>query len=182
MRIIFAFLAFYIIASSASTQSALPALRCRTLIDAEQDFCFEINRPWREVNPLPAHRPWLSEYVEDYDSVQKRLEEIVERSQRNRTLLPNIGNLYRSYTNIELRDKRGIQPLMRELQAIRITRKRADIARLIARFNRWHRDLTEGTSFPAPTPFLIEVWPDATDSKRKLVHLVQSGLGLPGKA
>lgn len=181
MKIIFAFLASCIVTSPALAQSASLALQGRALADGEQDFCFEINRPWREANPLPAHRPWLSEYVEDYDIVQKRLEGIVQGSEKNRALLPNVDNLYRSYMDIELRNKRGMQPLTRELRAIRTTQKHADIARLIAKFNRLHRDLTDGATLPAPTPFVIEVWPDATDSKRQLVHLVQSGLGLPGK-
>lgn len=57
----------------------------------------------------------------------------------------------------------------------------ADIARLIARFNRRHQDLIEGSSYPAPTPFTLSVWPDPDDSTRYAAQLNQSGLGLPGR-
>ncbi len=157
-------------------------LQGRTLADGEFDYCFEVNRPWLESNPLPPDRPWLSEYVEVYDIVQERLQKIVFESDESFSVSANVSHLYQSYSNIERRNTLGVQALAHELEIIEEMRTPEDVARIIARFNRLHSDRSGGTRSPVPAPFSIDVWPDSKNSNRELVHLLQSGLSLPDKS
>lgn len=151
-------------------------LRGRSLPEPTPDFCYEVNRPWVDANPIPSSFGWSSEYVEYHDIVARRLHELI----RSEGASAEVARFVKSYENTRERDRVGLTALQPDLRAVDRLRTRADVARLIARFNRSHGDPVNGSSAPTPTPFYVAVWPDPADSRRQSVQLLQGGLGLPG--
>jgi len=143
---------------------------------AAEIFCDQANAAWSITTPIPPGRPWISEYVESYDGVQRRLALLIAGAVRNRQS-PSaraIGNLYESAIDVRRRDAALLVPLRKDLNEISKLSTPADIARLIARLNRRHQDLIEGSSYPTPTPFALSIWPDPDDSTHYAPQINQS--------
>jgi len=119
---------------------------------------------------------WASEYVEYHDIVAQRLRDIL----RGGGAPLEVVHFLKSFDDTKERDRVGLAVLQPDLRAIEMLRTRADVARLIARFNRSHGDPIPGSISATPTPFYTVVWPDPADARRQSIQLLQGGLGLPG--
>jgi putative endopeptidase len=112
--------------------------------------------------------------VEQADEVSGRLRDLVWSDQAPLV----VREFLASFTDLAARDRAATKPLEGAFRAIEELRGGPDLATLIARFNRSHKDLITGARFPTPTPFYLEVWADPRDPRSQLAQLAESGLGL----
>lgn len=143
------------------------------------DFCEKVNSTWVASTDIRADQPWNGEFVEAYNRVHEQIKSIVvssatdERSISNRT----VNTFYQSALDNKTRDRLKLKPLAEDMREIAKLHSPADLARLMASFNRRHQASTEGT----PVPFVLQIWTSDRDSSRYTPVLLQSGLGLPSR-
>jgi predicted metalloendopeptidase len=145
-------------------------------------FCRQETTSWSDATTIRPDRPWASEFVDSYDRVQERIEALIDESRRKRDTrsAENIANLYEAAIHAG-ETTRPLDALSGTLRKIAELKSSADLASLIAAMGRQHRDLIEGSVYPAPAPFLVSVWIDDSDTGRNMAVLTHSGLGLPGR-
>lgn len=145
-------------------------------------FCSQANASWSDATSIPPNRPWTGEFVESYDMVRQRIEVLIDEALRSPTsrAAKRIADLYSAAVEAR-RASATPTALAQALADVDGYRTQDGLARLVARAGRVHRDLTEGSTYAVPAPFLITVWLDDAHPTRSIASLNQSGLGLPGR-
>jgi len=140
------------------------------------DFYQYANGAWLARMTIPADRPYVMEWQVMRDRTEMQLRELIETAAASaahepRTIDGKVGAFYKSFMDSARLEALGGRPIARELGAIRASRTRADLARLM------------GNSHAGFEGSLIEFWIDA-DSKdpgHYAVTLYQNGLSLPDR-
>ncbi|GAC1702193.1 MAG: M13 family metallopeptidase [Candidatus Limnocylindrales bacterium] len=138
------------------------------------DFWTYANGAWLRETEIPADEPVWGGFSELRDRNLAILHDILESAAAGSagpgTPQQLIGDLYASGMDeaaIERNGLRSIQPLLDEAGTVTVEQLPAFLGRL-------HR-------LRVPAAFLPSVQPDAFDSTRAIVHLLQAGLGLPDR-
>ena len=140
----------------------------------QDDFFRHANGAWLKNTPIPADRAYIGGIDDTDRNTQAQLRTLVEQAARSRAgdaAAAQIDDLYASFMDEALLDKRGLKPLAAELAAIRAI---TDHRQLAATFGRLVR-------LGAAAPIAVSIGLDDRDSNRYVPTLWQSGLGLPNR-
>ena len=161
---------------STSTQPARTGLDLQwvdTAIRPQDDLFQHVNGQWLRTHEIPADRSQDGAFYALRDRAEEDVRAIVEEAgSQPGDDARKIADLYGSFMDVERIEAAGTKPLRPLLDEVAGATDKAALAAVLGRRQR------EGLS----SLFGAFVSTDAKDSSRYLVHLSQSGLGLPDEA
>lgn len=138
------------------------------------DFYRHVNGLWLDADPIPSDRVSFGSFVELAQLSEERVAAIMKDIRagriKNNPNAKKIANLYQSYTNTELLNRQGLQPIQADLRLFNGLKTHEDVARAMG-----------GVDLFTYTPMGVYISIDDKDPNRYLAHVVQSGLGLPDR-
>lgn len=142
-----------------------------------QDDLFEhVNGQWLADYTIPADRAVDGAFRHLYDKAEEDVKTIIleaaQSSPPEGTDAQRVGDLYASFMAEDSVEQAGLSPIADELAAIADATDRVALAAVLAAHER--------TGVGGAVALYVDT--DAKDSSRYLVHLTQSGLGLPDES
>ncbi|MBM7365617.1 neprilysin/putative endopeptidase [Gordonia hydrophobica] len=145
-------------------------------VRAADDLFTHVNGKWLSSHQIPDDRSIDGAFHVLRDNAEADVHAIVEECadapSEAGSAAAKIGDLYASFMDVDRIESLGITPIAAELQQIADV---ADTAEFVALLGRMQRDGVGGL-------FGVYVDTDSRQSDRYLVHLGQSGLGLPDES
>ncbi|MDA0705964.1 MAG: peptidase M13 [Proteobacteria bacterium] len=139
------------------------------------DFFRYMNGKWLDETEIPADKSNYGGFVILADEAQENIKAIIEESATGDFAKGSdeqkVGDLYKSYLDLEARNARGLEPLQPELARIKALSSHDEITRYFARGSIY------GVSMPMDLQQLVD-WNDPT---RYSMIITQGGLGLPDR-
>ena len=139
------------------------------------DFFAYVNGKWVAETEIPADKSSYSVFASLNDEAQENVKAIIEESANGDfakgTDEQKVGDLYRSFMDMETRDARGMEPLQPELDRIDAIDSYDNLAVYFAETVRRNLD----------APFGFGQVADFKDPKYYMIYVGQSGLGLPDR-
>ncbi|MGO9746228.1 MAG: M13 family metallopeptidase [Mycobacterium sp.] len=142
----------------------------------QDDLFGHVNGRWLADYDIPADRATDGAFRHLFDRAEEQVRDlIVEASQEGAapgTDPQRIGDLYASFLDEETVEHRGLQPLLDELAAIDDAADAPSLAAVVGTLQR--------TGVGGGVAMYVDT--DAKNSSRYLVHVTQSGIGLPDES
>ena len=139
------------------------------------DFFSYVNGSWVAATKIPADKARYGTFDvlrdESQDSVKVIIEESASGDFAKDTDEQKVGDLYRSFMDMETRDARGMEPLQAELDRIDAISNHDDLATYFAGVMKRNLD----------APFSLSQVADFKNPKQYMIYVAQSGLGLPDR-
>jgi predicted metalloendopeptidase len=142
----------------------------------QDDLFGHVNGRWLAEYKIPADRATDGAFRSLYDRAEEQVRDLIVEAAAAATAggtdAQRIGDLYASFMDEQTVTARGMQPLLDELAAIDAAQTPEALAAVLGALQR--SGVGGGTGAYIDT--------DSKDSRRYLVHLTQSGLGLPDES
>lgn len=139
------------------------------------DFYGYVNQGWLETTEIPGDRADYGTFSILFDRTQEQVRALIEEAAANDaqpgTDTQKVGDFYRSFTNLDVRNAAGIKPIEPLLTSVRQAESKTELATVMA-------DLLK---HGVVGPFVMYVSPDARRSDQYAVYLYQSGITLPDR-
>ncbi|MGW5071697.1 M13 family metallopeptidase [Rhodococcus sp. NPDC004095] len=158
------------------TRSGIDLTHLDTGTRAQDDLFVHVNGQWLDNYEIPADRAVDGAFRTLYDQaeidVRAIIDEAADGGGENGTDTQRIGDLYRSFMDAEAVERAGLDPIADELAAVDAVSDLSALAGLLGRLQR--------TGVGGAIGNYVDT--DAKNSARYLVHLTQSGIGLPDES
>ncbi|RJO76961.1 peptidase M13 [Nocardia panacis] len=144
-------------------------------IRAQDDLFAHVNGKWLDTYEIPADRAVDGAFRAIYDQAELDVQRIIQQAgARGETDADarKIGDLYASFMDTEAVAAAGLEPIRAELAQLAAITDRSEFAALLGRLQR--------TGIGGALGFYVDT--DDKDSSRYLVHVPQSGIGLPDES
>ena len=139
----------------------------------QDDLFGHVNGRWLDEYDIPADRATDGAFRTLADRAEEQVRDIItSASSEDGPDAARIGDLYASFMDTETVARVGVAPLLAELQSIAAAEDRAALAVVLGRLQR--------TGIGGGTGVYVDT--DSKDSTRYLLHMSQSGLGLPDES
>ena len=143
----------------------------------QDDLFGHVNGRWLADYDIPADRATDGAFRSLYDRAEEQIRDLIDEAARGLrprtgTDQQRIGDLYASFMDEATVERIGVQPLLDELATIDAAADAAALAAVLGGLQR--------TGVGGGTGAYIDT--DSKDSTRYLLHLSQSGLGLPDES
>jgi putative endopeptidase len=142
----------------------------------QDDLFGHVNGRWLNEYPIPADRATDGAFRSLYDRAEVHVRDLIMEAAasdaQSGTDLQRIGDLYASFLDEEAVEQRGLAPLLAELESITSAPDRAALAQVIGSLQR--------TGVGGGVGLYVDT--DSKNSSRYLLHLSQSGIGLPDES
>ena len=146
-----------------------------TSVRPGDDFFTYVNGKWVSETEIPADKASYGGFVILADEAQEDVKAIIELSANGEfakgTNEQKVGDLYKSYLDMDTRNARGVSPLEPELERIAAVRNHEELAVYFAAAGRRGYpvpvDIGQVADFKNPNYYMIYAW--------------QSGIGLPDR-
>jgi putative endopeptidase len=142
----------------------------------QDDLFGHVNGRWLAEYKIPADRATDGAFRSLYDRAEEQVRDLITEAAASDasqgTDEQRIGDLYGSFMDEQTVAERGVQPLLDELAAIDAAETPEALAAAVGALQR--------TGVGGGTGVYVDT--DSKDSTRYLVHLNQSGLGLPDES
>ena len=139
------------------------------------DFFSYVNGKWIAETEIPADRGSYGGFTLLHEESQEHVQAIIEESATgdfaHGTDEQKVGDLYKSYMDMDARNARGIEPLASEFEKIESIDSYDDVAVYMAAANKRSYDM----------PFGLGQSADYKDPTTYMIYAAQSGLGLPDR-
>lgn len=146
-----------------------------TSVRPGDDFFSYVNGKWVAETEIPADKSSYSVFASLDDEAQENVKAIIEESATGDfakgTDEQKVGDLYRSFMDMEARDAKGTVPLQPELDRINNISGYDDLAAYFGGAGRRGLD----------APFVVGQEADLRIPTQYMIYVFQSGLGLPDK-
>jgi putative endopeptidase len=146
-----------------------------TSVRPGDNFFRYMNGKWLDETEIPADKSNYGGFIILADEAQENVKGIIEESATGDFAKGSdeqkVGDLYKSYLDMEARNARGLEPLQPELARIKALSSHDEITRYFARASIY------GVSVPMDLQQLVD-WNDPT---RYSMIITQGGLGLPDR-
>ncbi|MBM3965568.1 MAG: peptidase M13, partial [Planctomycetes bacterium] len=143
-------------------------------IKADEDFFRFVNDTWLETTEIPADQSNYGSFTVLDIETKAAIREIIEKAGQSDSPSPiakQVGDFYRSYTDIEARNAAGIAPVVPAVQEIRAILNKS---MLLAYAGQLSRRGVAGF-------FGVGIEPDARRSDQYAVYVAQDGTSLPDR-
>ncbi|OBF89384.1 peptidase M13 [Mycobacterium sp. 852002-51152_SCH6134967] len=142
----------------------------------QDDLFGHVNGRWLTEYEMPGDRATDGAFRLLYDRAEEHVRDLITEAAASNaetgTDQQRIGDLYASFMDEQAVAARGVQPLLEELAAIDAADSPEALARVLGALQR--------TGIGGGTGVYVDT--DSKDSTRYLLHLTQSGLGLPDES
>lgn len=139
------------------------------------DFFRYMNGKWLDETEIPADKSNYGGFVILADEAQESVKAIIEESASGDFAKGSdeqkVGDLYKSYLDMQTRNARGLEPLQPEFQRVEALSGYEDVARYFAR----------GSIYGISMPMDLQQLVDWNDPGRYSMIITQGGLGLPDR-
>ena len=139
------------------------------------DFFAYMNGAWVDQTEIPSDRSTYGGFGILRDEAQEDVKVIIEKSATGDFPVGSdeqmVGDMYRSYLDIETRNERGLDPLEPELERIAAIEDHDDLAVYFAAAVKRGFDV----------PFVLGQYADLKDPNYYMMYTWQGGLGLPDR-
>ena len=146
-----------------------------TSIKPGDDFFRYMNGKWLDETEIPADKSNYGGFIILADNAQEDVKNIIEESATGDfakgTDEQKVGDMYKSYMDVEARNAKDIEPLLPELEKIQSISSHDELIVYFARASRY------GVTVPLDLQQLVD-WNDPT---RYSMIITQGGLGLPDR-
>ena len=163
------------VAEAPPPKSGITLENMDTSVRPGDDFFAYVNGKWVEETEIPADKSSYSVFASLNDEAQENVRAIIEESANGDfakgTDEQKVGDLYRSFMDMETRDARGLEPLQPELERIAAIDSHDDLAVYFAETVKRNLD----------APFGFGQVADFKDPNYYMIYVGQSGLGLPDR-
>ena len=140
----------------------------------QDDIYLAVNGKWLDTHEIPPAESWEGAFKELRDLSEERSRSLIEAASAKGGAAGNeqkIGALYASFMDEAAAEKKGLQPIEPDLQAITLLSNRNELLRLFG----------AGQAGNVRLPLAFEVGVDAKDARSYLPELYQSGLLMPDR-
>jgi putative endopeptidase len=159
-----------------TVRSGIDLSHVQSDVRPQDDLFGHVNGRWLADYQMPGDRATDGAFRLLYDRAEEQVRELITQaaslSAPAGTDEQRIGDLYASFLDEETVERRGLQPLLDELVRIDEVADRAALAAVIGALQR--------TGVGGGVGLYIDT--DSKNSSRYLVHMSQSGLGLPDES
>ena len=142
----------------------------------QDDLFGHVNGRWLAEYDIPADRATDGAFRQLFDRAEEQVRDLIVETSRSGAAVgtdeQRIGDLYASFLDEEAVERRGTQPLHDELAAIDGAADAAALAAVLGALQR--------TGVGGGVGIYVDT--DSKDSTRYLMHVNQSGLGLPDES
>ncbi len=142
----------------------------------QDDLFGHVNGRWLADYDIPADRATDGAFRHLFDRAEEQVRDLIVEASREGaapgTDPQRIGDLYASFLDEETVEHRGLQPLLDELAAIDDAADAPSLAAVVGTLQR--------TGVGGGVAMYVDT--DAKNSSRYLVHVTQSGIGLPDES
>ena len=140
------------------------------------NFYEYVNEGWLKSTEIPADRSNYGSFSVLEDETKAAIRTLIEAAAADTSAAPGsdaqkVGDFYRSLTNLELREKLGMQPIQGMLDEIAAVKSLEDLSKVAARLQR--RGVVGVMAG--------YISPDARKSDQYTVYLTQAGITLPDR-
>lgn len=146
-----------------------------TSVRPGDDFFSYVNGTWVEETEIPADKPSYGVGYMLYEEAQENVKAIIETSATGDfakgTDEQKVGDLYKSYMDMEARNANGVKPLQPLLDQIDALENHDDLAVFMANAGRRGIEM----------PLYVNQFEDLKDPKHYAMNVFQGGLGLPDR-
>ncbi len=146
-----------------------------TSVRPGDDFFAYVNGTWVEETEIPADKASYGVGYMLYEEAQENVKTIIEASSTGDfakgTDEQKVGDLYKSYMDMEARNAKGVKPLQPLLSQIDAIASHEDLAVFMASAGKRNIEM----------PFYVEQFEDLKDPKFYAMNVFQGGLGLPDR-
>lgn len=144
-------------------------------IDPSEDFYEYVNEGWLENTEIPADQSNYGSFSKLDDGVKEAIRNIIEEAAKQDAAegsdAQKVGDFFKSYTNIELRNELGTKPAKALLAEVDAVTDASSLSKMAASLFR--RSIAG--------PFACYVSVDARKSDQYTVYLTQTGITLPDR-
>ena len=144
-----------------------------TSVRPGDDFFSYVNGTWVAETEIPADKPSYGIFYMLLEEAQENVKVIIEASSTGDfakgTDEQKVGDLYKSYMDMETRNAKGVKPLRPLLSQIDAIASHEDLAVFMASAGKRNIEM----------PFYVEQFEDLKDPKFYAMNVFQGGLGLP---
>ena len=163
-----------------TTDAAVPSGLDLSYVDAatrpQDDLFGHVNGRWLADYSIPADRATDGAFRSLFDRAEEQVRDLITEASASGaaegTDQQRIGDLYASFLDEATVQSRGVRPLLDELATIDGAADAAALAAVLGQLQR--------TGVGGGTGVYVDT--DSKDSTRYLVHLTQSGIGLPDES
>ena len=159
-----------------TARSGLDLSHLDSAVRPQDDLFGHLNGRWLAEYVIPADRATDGAFRTLYDRAEEHVRDLIieaaDAQAGEGTNEQRVGDLYASFLDEDRVAARGLQPLLDELATIDATESLVALAALVGGMQR--------TGVGGPVGLYIDT--DSKNSSRYLVHLYQSGLGLPDES
>jgi putative endopeptidase len=163
------------VAEPPALKSGISAEHMDTSVRPGDDFFSYVNGNWVATTEIPADKPSYGGFTVLRDESQEHVQAIIEESATgdfaHGTDEQKVGDLFKSYLDMETRNARGIEPLAPEFEKINAIENYADVAVYFAAADK------RGYAMP----FGLAQYADFKDPTTYMIYAQQGGLGLPDR-
>ncbi len=146
-----------------------------TSIRPGDDFFSYVNGKWIDQTELPADKASYGGFSVLNEEAQEHVKSIIEESATGDfaqgTDEQKVGDLYKSWMNMDARNARGVDPLKPEFERIAAINNYDELAVYFARANKRGYGM----------PFGLGQYADFKDPTTYMIYAAQGGLGLPDR-
>lgn len=139
------------------------------------DFNLYVNGAWMETAEIPADRAsdsvGLMVHEQSVENVKVIIEESADGDFAKGTDEQKVGDLYKSYMDVNTRNELGATPLQAEFAKIQALEDQQELAAYFAEVNK----------FGVNVPFQLAQYADFKDPTTYMMYTWQAGLGLPDR-
>ncbi len=157
-------------------RSGIDLSHVETAVRPQDDLFGHVNGRWLAEYRMPGDRATDGAFRTLYDRAEEQVRELIMQAAASNapagTDEQRIGDLYASFLDADTVERRGVQPLLDELAAIADAADPAALAAVIGTLQR--------TGVGGGVGLYVDT--DSKNSARYLVHMSQSGLGLPDES
>ncbi|MET1253552.1 M13 family metallopeptidase [Aliikangiella maris] len=157
-------------------ESGIELTNFDTKVKPQDDFYRYVNGAWLDKTEIPADKSSYGSFTALRDKSRQDVKAIIEETAKINNPEPSsdaqkVGDLYRSFMNIEHLNKLGVTPLSKEFNKIDQLKNHDDIAGYFA----------ESQIIGSDAPFGFWINNDSKNPTQYIMYLTQSGLGLPDR-
>jgi len=170
------------VAGAAAAAPAVDVAGMDRSIRPGDDFYGYANGGWMKATEIPPDRSVYGSFTMIQEMVDRRTADLIRNSGKSKSAEARlVSAYYAAYMDEAAIEKRGLEPLKPELDAIAGIQDRASLARVLGAGLRADVDALNATNFHTDRPFGLWASPDFANPDVNVAYLMQGGLGMPDR-
>ena len=183
--LVIAFISLIALAQQPAIEHGIQVANMDKSVRPGDDFYQYANGGWLKRTEIPPDRAGYGVFSRLDDLATKRTNDLIQEIAKSNSAPGSsnrkIADLFNSFMNEDAIEKRGLEPLKADLDAIKAIKDKRDLARALGETLRIDVDPLNNTNYHTSHLFGLWVAPGFQDSDHYTPYLLQGGLALPDR-